>query len=290
MKLVLERSPWTALCAVAVAMALMLSHAPAADPATGAPAKTVVFFGGVKTHGPGAHEHLQGARLLKRSLETAANAPRVQTQLYLDAWPKDPAALDSAATIVLMWEGWDAHLVNRRSPEKVRKLDELMRRGVGLVCFHAATAVEDTVEERWLDWAGGNKKIAYSLHPMARNVRLALPSPDHPLCRGVRPMQFPEEEFYCKIFFRPGDRRITPIVTAMLPPERPEEQVVGWACQRADGGRAFACTGPHYHASFQNDDFRRLALNAILWTAKLDVPEGGVRSARPEPESSGGPR
>ena len=35
---------------------------------------------------------------------------------------------------------------------------------------------------------------------------------------------------------------------------------------------AFACTGPHYHASFRNDDFRRLALNAILWTAKIHVP------------------
>ena len=41
----------------------------------------------------------------------------------------------------------------------------------------------------------------------------------------------------------------------MLPPERPEKQIIGWAVERADGGRAFACTGPHYHASFQNEDF-----------------------------------
>jgi hypothetical protein len=65
----------------------------------------------------------------------------------------------------------------------------------------------------------------------------------------------------------------------MLPPERPEKQVIAWAVERADGGRAFACTGPHYQASFQNEDLRRLALNAILWTAKIDVPSGGVQSA-----------
>jgi type 1 glutamine amidotransferase len=250
-------------------------------------AKTIVFLGGVKTHGPGAHEHLKGVELLKKCFDTAANVPRVKTQIYLDAWPKDPAELDAAATIVLMWEGWNLHLVNQRNAEKVRKLDQLMKRGVGLVCFHAATAVEDSVEAYYLDWIGGNKKIGYSLHPMARNVELMLDSPEHPLCRGVKPMKFAEEEFYCKVFFRPGDKRTTPILTAMLPPERPEKQVVGWACERADGGRAFACTGPHYHANFHNDDFRRLALNAVLWTAKLEVPEGGVRSTLPATETKG---
>ena len=241
--------------------------------------KTIVFLGGVKTHGPGAHEHLKGALLLKKCLDTASNRPHIKTRLYLDTWPKDPAELDDAATIVLFWEGWGRHLVNRRSSEKVQKLDQLMKRGVGLVCFHAATAVEDNVEEFFLDWVGGNKKIGYSLHPMARNINVSLASLTHPICKGVKPMRFPEEEFYCKIFFRPGEKRVTPILTALLPPDRPEEQVVGWACERAGGGRAFACTGPHYHASFQDENFRRLALNAVLWTARIDVPQSGVQSA-----------
>ncbi|MGA2616129.1 MAG: ThuA domain-containing protein [Thermoguttaceae bacterium] len=272
---------------ILMALALLCGRADPAKPGPDRATKTIVFFGGVKTHGAGAHEHLKGVQLLKKCVETAANVPRVKTRIYLDAWPKDPGELDGTATIVLMWEGWDSHLVSRRNAQKAQKLDQLMKRGVGLVCFHAATAVEDNVEGYFLDWVGGNKKIGYSLHPMARNVSLALPSPQHPLCRGVRPMQFPEEEFYCKILFRAGDKRTTPILTAMLPPERPEEQVVAWACERADGGRAFACTGPHYHASFQNDDLRRLALNAIVWTAKIEVPEGGVRSTLPENETTG---
>jgi type 1 glutamine amidotransferase len=251
------------------------------------PGKTIVFFGGVKTHGAGAHEHLKGVQLLKTCVETAANAPPVKTLIYLDAWPRDPGELDGAATIVLMWEGWGSHMIHSRNKDKLQKLDQLMKRGVGLVCLHAATAVEDNVEEYFLDWVGGNKKIGYSLHSMARDISLAIPSPEHPLCRGVKPMRFSEEEFYCNILFRAGDKRTTPILTAMLPPERPEKQVVAWACERADGGRAFACTGPHYHATFQNDDFRRLALNAILWTAKIEVPEGGVRSTLPETETSG---
>jgi type 1 glutamine amidotransferase len=256
---------------------------PTSDPSR----KLVVFFGGVKTHGPGAHEHLKGAQLLKQCLETAANVPRVRTQIYLDAWPKDARELDEAATIVLMWEGWGAHLVSQRNAEKVHKLDQLMRRGVGFVCLHAATAVEDRCESYYLDWVGGNKKVKYSLHPMVSSINLSLASPEHPLCRGVKPMTLRNEEFYCKILFRSGDERVTPVLTAMLPPERPEQQVVAWACQRADGGRAFACTGPHQHASFRNDDFRRLVLNAVLWTAKIEVPTGGVTSNVPATETMG---
>ena len=30
-----------------------------------------------------------------------------------------------------------------------------------------------------------------------------------------------------------------------------------------------------------NDDFRKLVLNAIVWTAKIEVPEGGVPSKTP---------
>ena len=240
---------------------------------------TIVFFGGCKTHAPGAHEHLRDAQLLKRCLDTAPGLPRIETRIYLDTWPENPGELDDAATIVLTWEGWNLHLVNVRQPARLQALDRLQKRGVGFVCFHAATAVEKSVESYYLDWIGGNKSPDYSLHPLARGVDVSLADPEHAICRGVRPMKFAEEEFYCKILFRPGDQRVQPILTALLPPERPEKQIIGWAVQRVDGGRAFACTGPHYHASFQDEHLRRLALNAILWTAKLEVPSRGVQSS-----------
>ena len=113
--------------AAPLAMLLVLSQscqaAGAGAVGTDQPAKTIVFLGGVKTHGPGAHEHLKGVQLLKNCLEAAANVPRLKTQIYLDAWPKDPAELDGAATIVLMWEGWESHLVSRRNAENVQKLE-----------------------------------------------------------------------------------------------------------------------------------------------------------------------
>ena len=82
---------------------------------------------------------------LKTCIETATNVPRVKTRIYLDAWPQDPRELDAAATIVLMWEGWDKHLVNRRSGERVQKLDQLMKPASGCL-LPPATAVENDVE------------------------------------------------------------------------------------------------------------------------------------------------
>ena len=57
-----------------------------------------------------------------------------------------------------------------------------------------------------------------------------------------------------------------------------EVQHVAWATERADGGRGFGFTGGHNHRNWGDDNFRRLVLNAIVWTAHAEVPEGGVQS------------
>ena len=78
------------------------------------------FFRRCQDARPRGHEHLKGAQLLKKCIDTRRYFLRLKTQLYLDTWPKDPAELDAAATIVLMWEGWEFHLVNRRNPKRCR--------------------------------------------------------------------------------------------------------------------------------------------------------------------------
>ena len=89
---------------------------------------------------------------------------------------------------------------------------------------------------------------------------------------------------------------VTPILSALPPPdtlkrgdgphsnnphvrksvlERKEKQHVAWASERENGQRGFGITGAHHHKSWDNDDFRTCVLNAIVWTAKLEVPENG---------------
>jgi len=89
---------------------------------------------------------------------------------------------------------------------------------------------------------------------------------------------------------------VTPILSAVAPPNtlgrsdgthsgnpavreavaKGEPQIVMWAAERPDGGRGFGFTGAHYNKNWANDDFRKIVLNAILWSAKMDVPKNGV--------------
>ena len=55
--------------------------------------------------------------------------------------------------------------------------------------------------------------------------------------------------------------------------------VVEIPCEREDGGRGFGFTGAHFHKNWGDDNFRKLVLNAILWTAKAEVPADGVQSS-----------
>jgi type 1 glutamine amidotransferase len=61
-----------------------------------------------------------------------------------------------------------------------------------------------------------------------------------------------------------------------------ETQHVAWAYERTSGGRGFGFTGGHNHDSWQEDNYRKVMLNAILWTAGMDVPKNGVTSSAPD--------
>jgi hypothetical protein len=34
----------------------------------------------------------------------------------------------------------------------------------------------------------------------------------------------------------------------------------------------------HFYNNWQNDDYRKLVLNAIVWSAHIDVPKDGIQS------------
>jgi len=51
-----------------------------------------------------------------------------------------------------------------------------------------------------------------------------------------------------------------------------------WAYERLGGGRGVGFTGGHFHMNLGDDNFRKLVLNALVWTAKGDVPTNGVES------------
>jgi type 1 glutamine amidotransferase len=79
--------------------------------------------------------------------------------------------------------------------------------------------------------------------------------------------------------FREKDPRLKPILQVPALSSVPQDQTVAWAVERTNGGRGFGTTTGHYYENWRNENYRKLILNAIVWTAHVDVPEGGVQSA-----------
>jgi type 1 glutamine amidotransferase len=198
-----------------------------------------------------------------------------------DGWPRDPKTFEGVKSVVFFMDGGGGHPVIQK--DHMQTVQKLMDAGVGFVNLHYAVEYPQQQGKGVLDWLGGYYETGYSTNPHWKAEFKELPS--HQITRGVKPFAL-TDEWYFNIRFAPTRKNVTPILTATPPdnvrgtpeakkhPGRPE--VVAWAFERANGGRSFGFTGAHFHRNWGDENFRRLVVNAILWTAHVDVPEGGA--------------
>jgi type 1 glutamine amidotransferase len=279
--------------------------------------KKVVFVAGKPSHGYGSHEHNAGSLLLKKCLDESH--PGILSTVYQSGWPwrrskpdgakerdnlrgaDDLSAFDNADAVVIYCDGGGGHPARMH----LEGFDKLMKKGVGLGCIHYGVEVPKGKEgggEYFLDWIGGYFETDWSVNPHW-TIKNAVLAKDHPVTRGVQPFEI-NDEWYFFMRFRPEMKGVTPILSAVAPPEtmsrgdgshsgnkhvresvkRGDLQALCWAAERDGGGRGFGFTGGHVHWNWGNDDFRKLILNAISWIAKAEVPEGGVSSKTPSRE------
>jgi putative heme-binding domain-containing protein len=269
-------------------LVLLAGTAAAADAER--PRKVVLIAGPLDGgHPRGTHEYEKSVRLLGHCLDHAGNLHGLRTEVHLGGWPDDPRTLDDADTIVLVASGSDRR--EQDHPflvgDHLAVVERQMKRGCGLVLIHWCTfAPKEKLGNRLLEWVGGY--FDYESGPPPRGwyskiqtaSTTARPaSPTHPICRGMTPFPL-REEYYYHLRFRERDPRLIPVLTTPIPGER-EDQIVAWAVERTGGGRGFGFTGGHFFDNWKSDNFRRMVLNAIVWTAHADVPAGGVRSEPP---------
>ncbi|NBW97179.1 MAG: DUF1080 domain-containing protein [Planctomycetia bacterium] len=253
--------------------------------------RKLVMVAGRPSHPPGQHEHRAGTMLLEQCLD-AAGLPLV-TAVYTGGWPADPTAFDNADAIFFFADGGGNHPVVQSN--RLAQVDALAKRGVGIACLHYAVEVpKEKGGPEFLAWMGGYFEPHWSVNPhwMLSQTQLAQ---GHPVTRGVKPFET-QDEWYYHMRFQESAAGLTPILSAVPPDatrERPDgphsnnpavragkgsREVLAWAYERPAGGRGFGCTGAHFHKNWENDDFRRLMLNALVWTSGLEVPAAGVAS------------
>jgi type 1 glutamine amidotransferase len=268
---------------------LLLASPLIPGPAEAAEPKRIVLLAGSRSHGKGEHEFRAGALLLAHCLN---QVPGVQAQVVSNGWPSDLTVFDSASAVLIYADGGDGHPTIK--PERLKVLDALAARGVGIGAAHYGVEVP-TGDPGFamLRWTGGYFEKFWSVNPTWTAEFKSLPN--HPITRGVKPFSL-DDEWYYHMRFVPEMKGITPILATVPPattlnrPDGPhsgnpwvrsevargEAQTVMWAFERPTGGRGFGFTGGHYHRNWAQGDFRKLVLNALLWSAGVEVPSAGV--------------
>ena len=246
----------------------------------------IVFIGDAGAHGPpGNHEFVAGFMLLARQLHEAF--PQVHCVVYpSNHWPGDLSHAD--AVIVGLNHGHQAAV----DPE----IFAAIRRGAGFMAVHYGVEVDKGNEgNNYLQWIGGYFETFWSVNPWWTPKYEKFP--DHPVARGITPFSV-HDEWYYHMRFVGNMKGLTPILTDVPPLETVNEtassrkgnpdvfrnvseqipQHMAWAYDRPDGGRGFGFTGLHLHANLANDNFRTVLLNAVAWTAGLEIPQDGIPS------------
>ena len=256
--------------------------------------KKIVFIAGTQSHGYGYHEHNAGCLLLAKYLNE--NMPNVYATVYKNGWPKDPTALDNADEVAVYCDGGGGHVVMGHLEE----MNALAKKGAGITMLHYAVEVpKGKPGNDMLDWIGGYFETYWSVNPTWEAKFTELPK--HPITRGVTPFSI-RDEWYYHMRFRKNMENVTTILTA-IPPDSTRRQGndahganqyvrarmgmpehVAWAYERPGGGRGLGFTGGHYQINWANNDFRKIVLNGLVWTAGLEVPDDGVPSKTPTTE------
>ncbi len=253
--------------------------------------KKIVLIAGKKSHGPEGnriHDYPWSVKLLKVLLEESNLRQAVRVETHFDGWPKDQEALEGADSVFVISDGRDGTLFSEaphlETAERVAFMEGLMGRGCGFGVIHFSTFAPEAYREQVLRWSGGyfqweteGARKWYSAIKVL-DTDLSLPSPRHPVSSGVRQFRL-KEEFYYNIRFSGTDKAVTPLLEVpALPGREPDGRWVAWARDREDGGRGFGTTCGHFYDNWKNDDFRKMVLNALVWSAHIEVPTLGVES------------
>ena len=250
-------------CRFAVALALLLAAAISAA-AEDKPKAKILFIGKPPDHPYGSHMYLHTCGMLAKCAERTPGVETAQSS----GWPEDAEKKKGLKAIVVYTSPAAELLLDGPQREEV---DKLMKSGVGLVTIHWASSVNKDNFERlgpqWLSYLGGTWVSNVGLSGGKSTLKQLVP--EHPICRGWKEYEF-EDEYY----LNPTIEKATPLL--QVKERGGKDVIVGWAFEREGGGRGFATTLGHPYRNFQDERFRRMIVNGILWSAHVEIPPEGA--------------
>lgn len=250
-----------------------------AAPQDAATAK-VILIAGEPSNKAGQHEYFAGCALL---MDWLKKVPGVAPVLVANGWPKNEAILDGARGVLFYMDGGTK--LAFLEPGRWAKVKSLEATGTGFVILHQGVDCPPAQAAEFKSWFGASfeSDIGCRGHWDVEFTDIG----KHPVLNGLKPFPLKGDGWLYNMHFAASG--VTPLLQCQMPDKsrtsadakehqgRPE--TVAWSFERANGGRSFGFTGCDLHANWAADAQRRLLLNGILWSAKIEVPAGGVDSS-----------
>ena len=116
--------------------------------------KKLVLIAGKPSHPPRMHEFNAGVQLLTKCLRQNTD---IDVTYCLNGWPKDESILDEADAIVFYMDGGGRHEVVQEKGRRMKVIDALSEKGVGLGFMHyGVEIVPDQAGREFQKWIGGH--------------------------------------------------------------------------------------------------------------------------------------
>ncbi len=215
----------------------------------------VFIRGGIKSHGPNAHEH---ERFLKDWKVLLAERG-MQTDGAMD-WPNSDQL---AATDVLVMYAQDG---GNATVEQKENLAKFTQRGGGLVVIHTAAVSNDPVW--WKSVIGGAwvpGKTKWREGPMELKFEDAgNPGGPGEIIRGAAGFKM-DDEIYYNMDVSPD---VHVLATSDTGDGEPKVQSQMWTYEK-DHYRAFVCIPGHLYSTFERPNFRAILMRGIAWAGKI---------------------
>ena len=275
--------------------------------------KVIYFLSGIRDHASptvgGRHEVAKDLLVLQDCINQAYNIKGVKiVTKFIDARSAlDVEDIKDAAAIIV--EASSATSSQRRTHpifpplapgvkkydqqtlDYLAKLDALHQAGMGIMMLHWGIDVNNeqnpTARDYYMKWFGQSAMEGYTQNPLGFWTVTPIKSAEkHPILNGVHRWIY-KDEIFSRLVVNPGDPYRTDLLTGESPETNQSEfgspkgvispRGIASAYEKGNA-RGILWGGMDFHSALLNDDYRRFVLNAIVWTAGIKVPPGGVKT------------
>ena len=231
------------------------------------PPMHIYLRGGLKTHGPGAHDYPQFLADWSKLL--------TERGAIVDGGFHFPTTAElSGVDVIVMYKGDAGYM----SADEKATLEAFLKRGGGLVSFHDTLCGDDPQYQANI--LGGAKKHG-ERNFSSGEIAYTIADKQHPIMQGLSDFKITDEAFFLltKPTIAPQGLRV--LATAPMPKSNSAGEHAGevvpqiWTYERPFGlgqtFRSFVWMQGHTYTNFADPQIQPMILRGIAWAAKWPI-------------------